>query len=251
MISSWTRPTTSSGSPHTIRPSTIASTRRSASTVSRSTPRLAASAARAWRRPRRGSRRRPASTSGVTVMSLRSRPRSSRWPCSASSLRGRSSNVDVVFSSWAYWAARRNVFFSPCPPIMIGISPLIGAGELNASLTLKCVPAYVVAGWVNIPRQISRASIEELVAHLQRRELEAERLVLELEPRGADAEHRPPAGDHVEGGDGLGEVRRVAVGHAGDERAEADPSRCGRRARRAACRPRTSPAAAGPSSGSW
>ncbi len=42
---------------------------------------------------------------------------------------------------------------------MIGISPLIGAGELNALLTLKWVPPYVVAGCVNIPRQISRASV--------------------------------------------------------------------------------------------
>jgi hypothetical protein len=54
-------------------------------------------------------------------------------------------------------------------------------------------------------------------------ELEAELLVLQLEPAGADAQHGPAAADHVEGGDGLGQHRRVAVGVAGDQRGQLDP----------------------------
>ena len=54
-----------------------------------------------------------------------------------------------------------------------------------------------------------------------------------------------PLRDHVERRDDLGEDRRVAVGDAGDERAELDALACGPRARRAACRPRTSRARAG------
>ena len=190
-------------------------------TASRSTPRLAVRAASlAW-----ASSWVSATTivdSGVTVMSLRSRPRSSRWPCSASSLRGRSSKVDVVFSSWAYWAARRKVFFSPCPPIMIGISPVDRGGGVERVAHAEVGAAVRRRRLGEHPAADLQGVGQHLVAHLQRRELEAQRLVLELEPRGTDAQHRPPAGDHVEGGDGLGEVRGVAVGHAGDEGGEAD-----------------------------
>jgi hypothetical protein len=59
------------------------------------------------------------------------------------------------------------------------------------------------------------------------REVEAESGVLLLVPGGADAEDGAAAGDHVEGGDHLGEQRRVPVGHAGDERAEPDALRAG------------------------
>ena len=54
---------------------------------------------------------------------------------SASSLRGISSIEPLDrFDSSAYWATIRSVFFSPLPPIMIGMRE-IGAGELTASVT--------------------------------------------------------------------------------------------------------------------
>ena len=56
----------------------------------------------------------------------------------------------------------------------------------------------------------------------ERVEFEAELLVFELEPAGADAEDRPAAADHVQRRDGLGEQRRVAVGIAGDQRRQLD-----------------------------
>ena len=46
--------------------------------------------------------------------------------------------------------------------------------------------------------------------------------MLALVPRRADAELGPPLGQHVERRDGLGEQAGVAVGHAGDQQAEAD-----------------------------
>ena len=48
-------------------------------------------------------------------------------------------------------------------------------------------------------------------------ELEAEAVVLELEPAGTDAELGTPAGDMVEGGELLGQQSRVPVGVAGDQ----------------------------------
>jgi hypothetical protein len=70
--------------------------------------------------------------------------------------------------------------------------------------------------------------LEALEALAQGRELEAVRTMLVLEPRGADAEPRAPAGDDVERGGGLREQRRVAVGDAADEQ----PERHARRPRR-------------------
>ena len=71
---------------------------------------------------------------------------------------------------------------------MIGISPLIGAGLLNASVTLWWVPVYVVAGCGEHAATDLEGVDEVLVAHREGRELEPERLVLELEPGCADAE---------------------------------------------------------------
>ena len=70
----------------------------------------------------------------VTLISDRSRPSRSQWASSASSLRGISSTVPVRFDSSAYCATIRSVFFSPEPPIMIGIFDT-GAGEFTASVT--------------------------------------------------------------------------------------------------------------------
>ena len=62
-------------------------------------------------------------------------------------------------------------------------------------------------------------------------EVVAQRVVLQLEPPGADAEYRAALADHVQRGDRLREQCRVAVGVAGDERAELDA--LGRRRERA------------------
>jgi hypothetical protein len=40
------------------------------------------------------------------------------------------------FEASAYWATILSVFFSPLPPIMIGMSPRIGFGLLYAPRTL-------------------------------------------------------------------------------------------------------------------
>ena len=53
-------------------------------------------------------------------------------------------------------------------------------------------------------------------------ELEAERVVLELEPAGPDAELGPASRDDVERGEGLGQERRVPVGVAGHQRQPAE-----------------------------
>ena len=48
--------------------------------------------------------------------------------------------------------------------------------------------------------------------------------MLPLIPGGADAEHGPAAGQHVQGRDDLGEQPRSPVGDTGDEQAERDPA---------------------------
>jgi hypothetical protein len=65
--------------------------------------------------------------------------------------------------------------------------------------------------------------VETLEPLLHRREVEAERPVLDVEPRGTDTEHRSAARDDVERADHLGEERGVPIGDAGDQRAEGDP----------------------------
>jgi hypothetical protein len=52
--------------------------------------------------------------------------------------------------------------------------------------------------------------------------------VLLLEPAGADAAHRPAAGEDVERRDDASQVRHVAVGDARDERTEPRPRRASR-----------------------
>ena len=69
--------------------------------------------------------------------------------------------------------------------------------------------------------------LEQLVAAGDRREVPAVQLVLAPEPRRAEAAERPPARQHVEGGDDLGQVGDVAVRDAVDERAEAGRRRGG------------------------
>ena len=64
--------------------------------------------------------------------------------------------------------------------------------------------------------------------------------MLDVVPGRPDAEDGPARADDVEGGDDLGQVRRVAVGHPGHHGAEPDPSRSAPPGRRAACRSRAS-----------
>ena len=52
--------------------------------------------------------------------------------------------------------------------------------------------------------------------------------MLDVVPSGADAENGAARGDDVEGGDLFGQQSWVAVGHAGDERAERDLVRTSR-----------------------
>ena len=65
--------------------------------------------------------------------------------------------------------------------------------------------------------------LEPVETHLVPRVLEPERIVLDVVPGAADAENGPTLRDDVERGDDLRQQPRVAVGHAGDERAELDP----------------------------
>ena len=71
-------------------------------------------------------------------------------------------------------------------------------------------------------RQQLERVLEPRVALGERRELPAVEAVLALEPSRPDPAHGAPAGEHVERRDDLREVRDVAVGDAGDERAEPD-----------------------------
>ena len=127
----------------------------------------------------------------------------------------------------AYRATSRSVFFSPQPPIMIGgCGRVSGCGELSVSASAVVLPVerpVVVAP--HLVHDLQRL-LEPLEPLRQRRERHAERQVLALVPGGADAEHGPAAGQHVERGDDLGEQARVPVGDAGDEQLQLDGATC-------------------------
>ena len=74
-------------------------------------------------------------------------------------------------------------------------------------------------------RQQLQRVLEPREALAQRRELPAVERVLALEPARAEPAQRAPAGDDVERRHQLRQVREVAVGDAGDQRAEPDPRR--------------------------
>jgi len=65
--------------------------------------------------------------------------------------------------------------------------------------------------------------LEQLEAAGDRREVEPVCLVLPLEPAGPDSADGPTAGEDVEGGGDLGQVRDVAVGDACDHGAQRHP----------------------------
>ena len=62
----------------------------------------------------------------VFVISAGSRPSRSQWPSSTPTRCLIRSASPKKFDASAYWATMRSVFFSPLPPIMIGMSPRIG-----------------------------------------------------------------------------------------------------------------------------
>ena len=107
------------------------------------------------------------------------------------------------------------------------VDPVVGAGERGRLLG-----------------EHGPADLQRLLQPVQpfagRREVEPEALVLDVVPGRPDPEDRPPRTDDVEGGDDLGQVRRVAVRHPGHHGAEPDPRGQRGRARRAACRSRAS-----------
>jgi hypothetical protein len=51
----------------------------------------------------------------------------------------------------------------------------------------------------------------------ERAKFETQLLVLELEPSGTDTQYRPPAADHIQRGDFVGQQGRVAVGVSGNQ----------------------------------
>ena len=118
----------------------------------------------------------------------------------------------------------RSVLRSPPPPIITGMRD-DRRGRVEGVLG----PVALAVERGPLAAQHRDDDLQRLLQLLEavgeRAELDAERLVLELEPAGADAELGPPAGDDVERGDGLGQHGRVAVRVAGDEGAEADVAR--------------------------
>ena len=106
----------------------------------------------------------------------------------------------------AWRATSLSVRLTPPPPIRIGIRSRTGAGLSRAEARLD--PRQRV-----LQRGDALPDGAEVVAVL---------VVVLLEPAGADAEDRAAAGDVVDRAVGVGEVVRVAVAVADDERAELD-----------------------------
>ena len=169
----------------------------------------------------------------LTVISARSRPSRSQCAASTSSLRGNLARRRREVRLVGVLRHEPQRLLLAAPPIMTGMRPT-GGGWLIASFTCSACRRDSVAR-----RAASEDDLQRLLELLEpvgeRLELEAERVVLELEPAGADAELRAPAGHDVERGDDLREQRRVAVRVAGDERAEADVLGLAAPARRASC----------------
>ena len=97
-----------------------------------------------------------------------------------------------------------------------------GAGELMASWTRYQRPSSVGRAAGEHPSNDLQSLLQFGEAFGEGAELEAEAVVLELEPAGADAELRPAARDVVERRHFLGQQGRVAVGVARDQSGEPD-----------------------------
>ena len=110
---------------------------------------------------------------------------------------------------------------SPLPPIMIGGPPgCIGRGTLRASSMRVVATLRTTAARRGTSRGRSAPLLRAGPALAGAGKSKPKPVVLGLVPRGADAEDGAALGDDVERRDDLGEQRRVAVRHAGDERAE-------------------------------
>ena len=115
------------------------------------------------------------------------------------------------------WA---NIFGPAAPPINTGgWGRCAGLGHDQLGLTFD--EAAFVAGYVIAPERLHR---EHSLAHDLSPVLHGDAVVLELVlvPAEADAEHEPPAGQLIEGGDGLGRDDRLALGGQRDTRPEPD-----------------------------
>ena len=179
------------------------------------------------------------------VMSVRS-AEASRWPASTSSLRGMSTNAACMLSSSAYWAASRN------RAALAGAAheDRRPAGRSRSRRVPRVDDLVVRARHGALPLGEHRPAdaqrvLEALVALGERREVEAERACSssnQAAPMPSSARPR-----EITSSDGhlLREQRRVAIGDAGDQRAETGALGAARAMPRAACRPRTSRAPAG------
>ena len=107
---------------------------------------------------------------------------------------------------FACWATSLRVFFSPPPPISTGMSR-VGFG---LSLAQRCLD----------PRQRLAEGVQPAAGGT---ELVAVLVVVALEPARTDAEDQPAVADVVDGAGHVGEQVGVAVGVAGDQRADLDP----------------------------
>lgn len=114
----------------------------------------------------------------------------------------------------AYFATRRSVFRSPPPPTMIGgCGCRSGCGELIVSASWKCLPSKrPVLDAPHLAHDL-QGFLEPLETLGQRRERYAEGAVLAFVPGCSDAERGPPAGEHVERRQDLGEQAWVAGPH--------------------------------------
>ena len=115
---------------------------------------------------------------------------------------------------------------SPTPPTRIGgcgrLSGRRGVERLGQAVVLALVRAGVAGPHLVGDLQRLLQPLEPLG---QRAGTARPAQVLALVPGRADAEPGATAGEHVEGGDGLDEDAGMAIGDAGDERAELDPLR--------------------------
>ncbi len=90
------------------------------------------------------------------------------------------------------------------------IEPVVSAGEAN-----------VIAG-EHGPADLNRL-LQHVQAHPRTRIVNAETLVLNLIPGAPNAEDGPAPRDDIQRRDDLGQDTGVAIGHAGDQRAELHP----------------------------
>jgi len=131
--------------------------------------------------------------------------------------------MSKMLQASAYWATRRRVFFSPPAP---DEDSRVGRGDRRWGVerALEAVVPALERALVAGPHPVGQPQrLLQTLEPLRRAGIgDAQAAVLLLVPGRADAEPGPPTREDVEGGHRLDEQSRVTVGHAGDERAEAD-----------------------------